>query len=211
MYCMVCGKPTNNSNGYCDECLNETNDIFIDENLENKNQEPLFKDFDEPQIMEESNEEKVERQEINLNKYDDTNVNYRNDDQVIQSSVRQENNYNNQGYNNQGYNNFQNQENVRCKYCVACGSQLHFMAKQCPKCSTEAGPLDEENGLVFGAIGCCVPVVGWILYFIWRDTKPKTAKNAMIGAILNVVLIILLYGILIFGVMATILGEGYYY
>lgn len=217
MYCMGCGKPTNNSKGYCDKCLNETNDIFIDDSFDNsglRNQEPLFNDSGDTQILDrpngESNREgQVVREEVNLNKANSFNSNNMNS-QFNNEQNRQENSYANEGYNNAPRgNNFQSQG--QCKYCVSCGSQLHIMAKQCPQCGVEAGPLNEENGMLFGAIGCCIPVVGWILYFIWRDTKPKTAKKAMIGAIINIIAIILLY-IFFFGTLfAWILGGGYYY
>ncbi len=40
---------------------------------------------------------------------------------------------------------------------------------------------------------CCVPVAGLVLYLVWKDTKPRTAKAAGIGALVSVVLVVLYY------------------
>lgn len=37
-----------------------------------------------------------------------------------------------------------------------------------------------------------IPIVGLILFLVWKDTKPKSAKSAAIGAIVSVALAILI-------------------
>lgn len=49
----------------------------------------------------------------------------------------------------------------------------------------------DNGGFGWGLLGCCVPVAGLILFLVWKDTKPKTAKAAGIGALLCVGLSIL--------------------
>ncbi|MGL4655280.1 MAG: hypothetical protein ACRCWM_05265 [Sarcina sp.] len=250
MYCMGCGKPINNSNGYCDKCLNENNDIFIDDELGRKNQEPLFNDYSPTQILDSSdtqildrpsidndlkdnminknNQDFIENQpkRVNMNKREErvnapienNNYNQMNDqrrpvenysNEMNNNQRRQESNYNNGmngGYRN---NNFSN--HGECKYCVACGSQLHVMAKQCPQCGTEAGPLEDNGNMGLAIAGCCIPIVGWILYFVWKDTKLKSAKQGLIGALIGTVGITLFYIIYMIVIGSMIFGGSYYY
>lgn len=53
--------------------------------------------------------------------------------------------------------------------------------------------------LAGGVLGCCIPIVGLVLFLVWKDTKPKTAKAAGIGALVSVGIGILYY-ILMFAI-----------
>lgn len=55
----------------------------------------------------------------------------------------------------------------------------------------------DNGGFLWGLLGCCIPIVGLILFLIWKDQKPKTAKAAGIGALISVVLGVIGYIILI--------------
>ncbi len=46
---------------------------------------------------------------------------------------------------------------------------------------------NDEGGFLWGLLGFLVPVAGLILYLVWKDEKPKTAKAVGKGAIANVV------------------------
>ncbi|MEI3147423.1 MAG: hypothetical protein V8T10_05540 [Merdibacter sp.] len=50
-----------------------------------------------------------------------------------------------------------------------------------------------------GLLGCCIPIVGLILFLVWKDSRPNTAKSAGIGALVAVVCIVIWY-ILVFAV-----------
>lgn len=50
-----------------------------------------------------------------------------------------------------------------------------------------------------GLLGCCIPIVGLILFLVWKDSRPNTAKSAGIGALVAVVCIMIWY-ILVFAV-----------
>ena len=92
-------------------------------------------------------------------------------------------------------------------YCKNCASQIDDKAVICPKCgvSQETSPQVIDNGgFGWGLLGCCIPLVGLILFIVWRDTKPKTSKAAGIGALVGVISIILFY-VLIFA--AGIMSE----
>ena len=57
----------------------------------------------------------------------------------------------------------------------------------------QQAPAVEDSGNIGWAIlGFIIPIVGIVLYFVWRTTKPKCAKMAGIGALVSVVLALLL-------------------
>lgn len=51
----------------------------------------------------------------------------------------------------------------------------------------------DNGGIGWGLLGCCIPIVGLILFLVWKDTKPNTAKAAGIGALVSVGLGVLYY------------------
>lgn len=53
--------------------------------------------------------------------------------------------------------------------------------------------VQDKGGFLWGLLGCCIPIVGLILFLVWKDTKPKTAKAAGIGALVCVVLAVIYY------------------
>lgn len=62
----------------------------------------------------------------------------------------------------------------------------------------------DNGGFLWGLLGCCIPIVGLILFLVWKSTKPKTAKAAGIGALVSVILMVL-FCIILF----VILGVGF--
>ena len=88
-------------------------------------------------------------------------------------------------------------------FCKNCGNQLADGAAFCSNCGTaqNAAPVQNTNapapvdngGFWWGVLGCCVPVVGLILFLVWKDTKPKTAKSAGKGALISVILAVVFY------------------
>lgn len=83
-------------------------------------------------------------------------------------------------------------------FCKNCGTQIHDEAVVCPNCGVSQKPTVVDNGgFGWGLLGCCIPLVGLILFLVWHDTKPKSAKSAGIGALVSVGLGILSYVILI--------------
>lgn len=69
-------------------------------------------------------------------------------------------------------------------YCKNCGTQIDDKAVICPNCGVPQTPQGTDNGgFLWGLLGCCVPIVGLVLFLAWKDTKPKTAQAAGIGAL----------------------------
>ncbi|MCI8864270.1 MAG: hypothetical protein HFG60_03130 [Lachnospiraceae bacterium] len=65
-------------------------------------------------------------------------------------------------------------------------------------------PAVDNGGFLWGLLGCCVPIVGLILFIMWKDQKPKTAKAAGVGALVcvgaNVVFGLLFFILMLAGV-----------
>ena len=60
-------------------------------------------------------------------------------------------------------------------------------------------PAPDNGGFLWGLLGCCIPLVGLILFLVWKDQKPRTAKAAGIGALVGVGLVVVWY-ILVFAI-----------
>ena len=60
--------------------------------------------------------------------------------------------------------------------------------------------LHRQRTTAASCLGCCIPIAGLILFLVWKDTKPRTAKAAGIGALVCVIAYVLMY------VAAAVLG-----
>lgn len=93
-------------------------------------------------------------------------------------------------------------------FCKNCGTQIDNNAAICPKCGMAQGnqPMaqgsGDNGGFLWGLLGCCIPVVGLILFLVWKDTKPLTAKAAGKGALVSVILYVIFY------VLVFVIGIG---
>lgn len=63
---------------------------------------------------------------------------------------------------------------------------------------------EDKGGFLWGLLGCCIPIVGLILFLVWKDSKPKTAKAAGIGALVCVIAYVVMY------ILMAVLGLGAY-
>lgn len=93
-------------------------------------------------------------------------------------------------------------------FCKNCGKEIDDNAAVCVHCGVaqETKPAVVDNGgFGWGVLGCCIPIVGLILFLVWKDTKPKSAKSAGIGAIVGVVSTVVLYIVY----FVIIIGAGY--
>lgn len=59
--------------------------------------------------------------------------------------------------------------------------------------NNSAPAANDSGGFLWGLLGCCIPIVGLVLFLVWKDQKPKTAKAAGIGALVSVILGVLFY------------------
>ena len=52
----------------------------------------------------------------------------------------------------------------------------------------EQQAVNDSGSIGWGVLGAFFPLVGIILFFVWKNNKPKTAKVSLIGAVIGVVI-----------------------
>lgn len=76
-------------------------------------------------------------------------------------------------------------------------------------------PAPDDGGFLWGLAGCCVPILGLILFLVWKDERPNTAKAAGIGALISVGLsiayVVLIFIIGFMGAAGAAYHSGYYH
>ena len=104
-------------------------------------------------------------------------------------------------------------------FCRNCGKEIAENAVACEFCGAAQAqqtvstvnstqpPVTDNGGFGWGLLGCCIPIVGLILFLVWRDTKPKTSKAAGVGALVSVIASVAFY-IIYFVIVVGIIGIG---
>jgi uncharacterized membrane protein YvbJ len=91
-------------------------------------------------------------------------------------------------------------------FCNHCGKEINDNADVCVHCGIAVSKKFADNPSHFaGVVSCCFPMVGLILYFLWKDEKPKSSKLICRWMIGGIVAWVLLY--VLFFVIAIILGA----
>lgn len=68
-------------------------------------------------------------------------------------------------------------------FCPKCGKENSDAAEFCSSCGEKlkgqsaSGSQDSDVGPL-GIVLFCIPIVGAIMYFVWKDEKPEKAKKA---------------------------------
>ena len=85
-------------------------------------------------------------------------------------------------------------------YCQNCGEQIDDKAVVCPKCGVpvkNATAPDDAPSTGFAVLGFLFPIIGLILYLVWKSERPLRAKSAgkgaLIGFIVGIVFSIISY------------------
>lgn len=99
-------------------------------------------------------------------------------------------------------------------FCKNCGEQIDDRAAICPKCgvpvNNNAFSQNDAPSVGFGILGFFFPLIGLILYLVWKDQTPLKAKSAGKGALIGVIISIVIgviYGI----VAAALIGSAVRY
>lgn len=99
------------------------------------------------------------------------------------------------------------------KYCSKCGKELMDEAVVCPGCGCPQDnktmqSVNDSSSFGWALLGFCIPIVGLILYLVWKDNTPLKAKSAGKGALVSVILSVIFYIIyaIIIGVMIGMSG-----
>ncbi|MFJ7732139.1 zinc ribbon domain-containing protein [Lysinibacillus sp. NPDC097231] len=93
-------------------------------------------------------------------------------------------------------------------FCPHCSEEIAAQAEICPKCGVRVqntSPEDTPNIAVNILSVCCTPLLGFIMYFVWKDNKPKAAKSALIWALIAIGIYIVL--VIVFGIIVFVLGA----
>lgn len=93
-------------------------------------------------------------------------------------------------------------------YCTRCGKEIQNDSTFCPYCgskvirpyqendpaqrnyysnSTERFHPQDSGNIIWGVIGFFIPVVGLILWLVWKDERPLDAKVSGKGALISVI------------------------
>lgn len=92
------------------------------------------------------------------------------------------------------------------KYCYKCGAVLDLNAKSCHACGTEARNIPEDKAGFWASLCACGNwVVGLVLFLVWKDTKPKSAKTV---CIISAVSTVIIFGLAFF---MGLISELFYY
>ena len=98
-------------------------------------------------------------------------------------------------------------------YCPNCGTQVRDDQDVCLSCgkslktsSFKKNVQEEGSTTGYAVLGFFVPIVGLILYLIWKEERPRAASSAGKGALFSVIIGVVFYIILI----AILMSTGYY-
>lgn len=94
--------------------------------------------------------------------------------------------------------------------CRSCGSEVDNNLLTCPNCGDNLKVEEEKKmqndpviedigGIIWFLIGVVVPILGLVLFIVWKDDKPKNSKSSGIGALAGVGLRIL--GMIVFSII----------
>lgn len=88
-------------------------------------------------------------------------------------------------------------------YCPNCGAENMKTAEYCANCGVSlvnnqrpnyVTPEEDRPNIGINLLSlCCVPILGIILYFVWKDSKPVAAKSALIFGLCGFGLVLLVY------------------
>jgi hypothetical protein len=82
------------------------------------------------------------------------------------------------------------------KYCRFCGAEMLDNAIFCVKCGCQVENIKTMNkttdetdapNIGFAVLGFFIPLVGLILYLIWKEQTPLKAKSCGKGALIGVI------------------------
>ena len=100
-------------------------------------------------------------------------------------------------------------------YCWNCGSEVDEKAEICLSCGVkldkgkaDAKPVQSDSSSAgYGVLGFFFPIVGLILWLIWKDDYPNRAKSAGMGALISVAVNVFI-AVFIFAVILPLIITG---
>ena len=105
-------------------------------------------------------------------------------------------------------------------YCQNCGAKIEQGAEYCSSCGNSIknnsnGNVEVSNStsssIGWGILGFFIPIVGLVLFLVWKQERPKDSKAAGIGALISIIAYIVL--IIIFMLISAMIisaSSSYY-
>lgn len=93
-------------------------------------------------------------------------------------------------------------------YCKNCGAEIDDNAVVCPKCGVAQKELEKSSSISdtgsagWKILGFVFPLIGLILYLVWKTTNPLNAKAVGKGALIGVIVMAAIT------LLLTVLGVG---
>lgn len=99
-------------------------------------------------------------------------------------------------------------------YCRKCGKEVDDEAVICPYCgcSTSGGKVNDSKSMGYAVLGFFLPVVGFILWLVWKDEYPLRASSCGKGALVSVILSVVssfLYVVVVFLIIGGVAASMY--
>ena len=99
-------------------------------------------------------------------------------------------------------------------YCRKCGKEVDDEAVICPYCgcSTSGGKANDSKSMGYAVLGFFLPVVGFILWLVWKDEYPLRASSCGKGALVSVILSVvssLLYVVVVLLIIGGVAASIY--
>ena len=101
---------------------------------------------------------------------------------------------------------------IQMKFCSKCGKELLDEAVFCPGCGCQQGKIasmNDSSSFGWAFLGFCFPLVGLILYLVWKDNTPLKAKSAGKGALVSVIVSAAFYVLYAIGIAAMIGSSAF--
>ena len=97
-------------------------------------------------------------------------------------------------------------------FCRNCGAQIHDEAVVCVNCGVavenpKTAKEDDKKSGGFAFLCFLVPILGLILYIVWKDDYPLKAKSCAKGAIVGVIISGIFTAIAVIGTFLLGLGS----
>ena len=97
------------------------------------------------------------------------------------------------------------------KYCSNCGNEVKENQDFCLNCGVKLSKKSDavdNGGFGWGLLGFLVPIAGLVLFLMWNDERPKTAKALIKGAISSFIFGIVI--VIIYVIIFLLFISNYY-
>ena len=95
--------------------------------------------------------------------------------------------------------------------CNKCNAEIETGSKYCSNCGNNLN--GSGLSVLWGLLGFFIPILGLVLFLVWKDTNKSDSKAAGIGAlirlIINIIFVIIVL-IMIFGISSNLFYSFLY-